>query len=194
MGAPKRNRKKYERPKNMWNLERIKEDNSLKEEYGLKNMRELWMIKTELSKLRNIVRAMLSGASKQTESTKTDIIAKLSKYGIVSSNATLDNLLDLRVNVFLDRRLQTVVFKKGLAKTIKQSRQLITHGFISIDGKKITKPGYRVSLSEEQLIGYYKPIDINKSNQQVESETNIATANKESIDAQAVGSINNEQV
>ncbi|MGC8688394.1 MAG: 30S ribosomal protein S4 [Candidatus Micrarchaeia archaeon] len=194
MGAPKRNRKKYERPKNMWNLERIKEDNSLKEEYGLKNMRELWMIKTELSKLRNIVRAMLSGASKQTESTKTDIIAKLSKYGIVSSNATLDNLLDLRVNVFLDRRLQTVVFKKGLAKTIKQSRQLITHGFISIDGKKITKPGYRVSLSEEQLIGYYKPIDINKSNQQVESETNMATANKESIDAQAVGSINNEQV
>jgi small subunit ribosomal protein S4 len=190
LGAPKRNRKKYERPKNMWNLERIKEDNSLKEEYGLKNMRELWMIKTELSKLRNLVRAMLSGASKQTESTKTDIIAKLSKYGIASSTATLDDLLDLRVNAFLDRRLQTVVFKKGLAKTIKQSRQLITHGFISIDGKKITKPGYRVSISEEQLIGYYKPIDINISNQELKSEADI-TINKENVETE-VAKENNE--
>ena len=188
MGAPKRNRKKYERPKNMWNLERIKEDNDLKEEYGLKNMRELWMVETELSKLRKTVRAMLSGVSKQTESTKNDIIAKLSKYGITSSNATIDTLLDLRVNAFLDRRLQTVVFKKGLAKTIKQARQLITHGFIAIDGKKVTKPSYRVTLSEEQLVGYYKPIDINAIGASAEN-----TKNEGAAEAQAENSENNEE-
>lgn len=188
MGAPKRNRKKYERPKNMWNLERIKEDNDLKEEYGLKNMRELWMVETELSKLRKTVRAMLSGVSKQTESTKNDIIAKLSKYGITSSNATIDTLLDLRVNAFLDRRLQTVVFKKGLAKTIKQARQLITHGFIAIDGKKVTKPSYRVTLSEEQLVGYYKPIDINTIGASAEN-----TKNEGAAEAQAENSENNEE-
>lgn len=188
MGAPKRNRKKYERPKNMWNLERIKEDNNLKEEYGLKNMRELWMVETELSKLRKTVRAMLSGASKQTESTKNDIIAKLSKYGITSSNATIDTLLDLRVNAFLDRRLQTVVFKKGLAKTIKQARQLITHGFIAIDGKKVTKPSYRVTLSEEQLVGYYKPIDINTIGASAEN-----TKNEGAAEAQAENTENNEE-
>jgi len=188
LGAPKRNRKKYERPKNMWNLERIKEDNNLKEEYGLKNMRELWMVETELSKLRKTVRAMLSGASKQTESTKNDIIAKLSKYGITSSNATIDTLLDLRVNAFLDRRLQTVVFKKGLAKTIKQARQLITHGFIAIDGKKVTKPSYRVTLSEEQLVGYYKPIDINTIGASAEN-----TKNEGAAEAQAENTENNEE-
>ncbi|MGC8572170.1 MAG: 30S ribosomal protein S4 [Candidatus Micrarchaeia archaeon] len=161
MGAPRRNRKKYEKPKNMWDLERIKEDNSLKDKYGLKNMRELWMIQTEVSKLRNTVRKLLSGSEPKSDKIKADIITKLSKYGIVSGDATLDTLLDLKVDSFLDRRLQTIVFKKGLAKTIKQARQLIVHGYIAIDGKRVTIPSYRVPLSEEQLISYYKPINLN---------------------------------
>ncbi|MCL5433389.1 MAG: 30S ribosomal protein S4 [Candidatus Marsarchaeota archaeon] len=161
MGAPRRNRKKYNKPKNMWNLERIKEDNTLKDQYGLKNMKELWMIQTELSKLRNTVRILLSGAEPNSDKIQLDIITKLSKYGIVSGNVTLDVLLDLKVNAFLDRRLQTVIFKKGLAKTIKQARQLIVHGYIAIEGKRVTKPSYRVPLNEEQLITYYKPINLN---------------------------------
>ena len=49
MGAPKRNRRKYEKPKEMWDLERIKTSNALIEDYGLKNMKELWKAQTEMA-------------------------------------------------------------------------------------------------------------------------------------------------
>ena len=160
MGAPKRNRKKYDKPKDMWNLARISADNALLEEYGLKNMRELWKVQTELSTLRRNVRSLLSGTSMQGTAVQERMVGRLARYGITSNQSTLDNLLDLNENAFLSRRLQSLVFKKGLAKTIKQSRQLIVHGYISINGKRVNKPGYRVSVGEEPHIGYYKRIDL----------------------------------
>ncbi|MCQ4335807.1 MAG: 30S ribosomal protein S4, partial [Sulfolobales archaeon] len=52
-------------------------------------------------------------------------------------------------------RLQTIVFKKGLARTIHQARQLIVHGHIAIGGRRVTSPGYIVKKSEEDLIDFY---------------------------------------
>jgi small subunit ribosomal protein S4 len=160
MGSPKRNRKQYDRPKDMWNLQRINADNEIKEEFGLKNMKELWKVQSELSRIRSNVRMLLSGTSDQNTKVQENILTRLSKYGIATKTSTLDNLLDLKENAFLSRRLQSLVFKRGLAKTIKQSRQLIVHGYISIGGKRVNRPGYLVSVDEESKIGYYKPIDI----------------------------------
>ncbi len=160
MGAPKRNRKKYDKPKDMWNLERIGTDNKLLEEYGLKNMRELWKAQTQLSTLRSNVRDLLSGSLTNTDLLKEQMISRLSRYGIASPTATLDQLLDLDANAFLSRRLQSIVFKKGLAKTPKQARQLIVHGFISVGGRRVNRPGYIVSTSDERQIGYYRNIDL----------------------------------
>ena len=69
-------------------------------------------------------------------------------------------MLSLTVRDVLERRLQTRVYKRGLAKTTKQARQLITHGFISVKGKKVDYPSYLVPVSEDDSIGYYKKIDI----------------------------------
>ncbi len=69
-------------------------------------------------------------------------------------------MLDLKENAFLSRRLQSLVFKKGLAKSVRQARQLIVHGFIAINGKRVNRPGYLVPADEESHIGYYKAIDI----------------------------------
>ncbi|MEM4848851.1 MAG: 30S ribosomal protein S4, partial [Ignisphaera sp.] len=66
-----------------------------------------------------------------------------------------NEILSLTVEAILERRLQTIVWKKGLAKTVYHARQLITHGHIAINGKKVTSPGYLVSRSEEQYIDYY---------------------------------------
>jgi len=66
----------------------------------------------------------------------------------------LDDVLDLTVEAILERRLQTLVFRKGLAKSIYQSRQLITHGHIAIDGKKVFSPSYIVPKNEEDKIEY----------------------------------------
>ncbi len=169
MGAPRRNRKKYDKPKDMWSLNRITNDNALKEEYGLKNMRELWKVQTDLSKLRSNVRLLLSGSQEHGSAIQGRIVGRLSRYGIAQSDATLDRLLDLNENAFLARRLQTVVFKRGMAKSIRQARQLIVHGFISINGRRVNRPSYLVAKDEEQRIGYYKPIDIGAAQKHAEA-------------------------
>ncbi len=159
MGAPKRNRSKFEKPKERWNLERIKSDRALINEFGLKNHKELWKVQTEVSRIRRNVRELLSVGS-SSDDVKERIISRLTRLGVATSTTTLDNLLDLKENDLLNRRLQTVVFRKGLARTIKQARQITVHGFIAIDGRKVNRPGYLVDAEIEKRITYYKPIDV----------------------------------
>ena len=158
MGSPKRNRSKFEKPKERWSLERIKADNSLVTEFGLKNMSELWKVQTEVSRIRRNARELLSGSG--SEDVKESMIGRLQRLGIVSTSATLDNLLDLKENDILNRRLQTVVYRRGMARSMKQARQLTVHGFISINGRKVNRPGYMVDIESEKALGYYKGIDI----------------------------------
>ncbi len=160
MGAPRRNRTKFDKPKDIWNLQRINSDNALKNEYALKNMKELWKVQSNISRVRGNVRLLLSGSA-PNKAMESDIIASLSKYGIVSNTAKLDDLLDLKVNSFLERRLQSIVFRKGMARSMRQARQLITHGFISVNGKKASRPGRMLTSEEEQHVSYYRQIDVN---------------------------------
>lgn len=159
MGAPKRNRRKHNRPKEMWDLERIKSSNALIDHYGLKNMKELWKAQTEIGRIRRNARLLLSGGQ-GSENIKGTMFAMLERIGLAKAGATVDDLLDLKENSMLERRLQTIVFRKGLAKTVKQARQLTVHGFIAINGKKVNKPSYIVDVKEEAGIAYYKPIDV----------------------------------
>lgn len=164
MGDPKRIRKKYERSKIMWNSARIAREHDLKEKYGLRNLRELWAATTEVSRIRKNAREVLS--NRVGEGVGREIIARLSKYSILGKDAKVDDLLGVTPESILNRRLQSVVFRNGLARTQRQARQLITHGFIAVNGRKIKSPGYMVSVEEEARIGYYKPIDINPADQQ----------------------------
>ena len=79
---------------------------------------------------------------------------KIRSLGLIGENATIDDVLGLEVRSILDRRLQTIVYKKGLARSIKQARQFITHGHIMVNGKVITSPGYLVKIDEEQFIEF----------------------------------------
>ena len=54
----------------------------------------------------------------------------------------------------LNRRLQTQVYLQGLASTVKQSRQLIIHGHIAIDGAVTRVPGMLVTKLQEKNITY----------------------------------------
>ncbi len=159
MGAPKRNRKKFSKPKNTYNTARIESDRAMIKEYGLKNMHELWGAQTELSRVRSNVRILLAGMP-GAEKRKADIVGRLAKLGIVNENVEIEKLLDLKETDLLERRLESRVFKKGLAKSMKQARQIIVHGFISVNGTKVNKPGYMVKVNEDSMIGYYKPIDL----------------------------------
>lgn len=159
MGAPKRNRRKYEKPKEMWDLERIKSSRALIDHYGLKNMKELWQAQTEIARIRRNARLLLSGGQ-GSENVKERMFNRLERLGLAKQGAALDDLLDLKESALLERRLQTVVFRKGLARTVKQARQITVHGFISVNGRKINKPGYLVDVKDEAGISYYKPIEV----------------------------------
>jgi len=188
LGAPRRNRRKYQKPKDIWNLQRIHEDNALKEAYGLKNMKELWMVQSRISGIRGTVRELLSGRASNPLIEK-NILTNLSRYGVISSTSTLDNVLDLNDNAFLERRLQSIVFRKGLARTMRQARQLVVHGFISINGQKVNRPGYMVSPAEENYIGYYRPIDIAPKAQagSTEAVASAAPEERNEVEGQAAG-------
>lgn len=159
MGDPRKLKKRYERPKMLWDKSRIDEEKGLVNEYGLKNMRELWKANTQLRKIRRQVRGFLvlgEGAQEHA----SELMKRLKKLGIIKEDATIDDVLGLDVKDMLDRRLQTIVYKKGMAMTMKQSRQLITHGFIKINGSIVKSPGYMIGVKEEVDINYTKPINI----------------------------------
>ncbi len=168
MGDPRRCKNKAVRPKKLWDKARIEEESRLKKEYGLKNMRELWTAAAELKKVRTQARNLLSLTKEERAEKEQKLMAKLNRLGILPEHAELEDVLSISVKDFLERRLQTVVFRKGLAKTIKQSRQLITHGFIAIDGRRVDIPSYLVRKEEEDKISYYKPITISPAAQEEE--------------------------
>jgi small subunit ribosomal protein S4 len=85
---------------------------------------------------------------------ENELLAQLKKKGILQETAVLDNVLDLTIEDILERRLQTIVFRKGLARTMYQSRQLITHGHVTIDNRRVTIPGYIVPKEAETKIIY----------------------------------------
>ncbi len=160
MGDPRFNRKTYDTPKHPWEAERIKEEWELKKKYGLKNKREIWKAKSLLRNFRaqaRMLQAKLRYGDEQAEKQQRQLFGKLTRLGILNEgNETLDAVLSLGVEDILRRRLQTIVYMKGLARTPKQARQFIVHGHISINGKRVTIPGYLVRKEEEPLIEYHK--------------------------------------
>lgn len=160
MGDPRKLRNKYERPKKLWDVDRLAEEKALKTEYGLRSMRELWRSTAELKKFRREARRLLSVGEEERRDDARKVLKKLARLGVLKEGAVIDDVLSLEVKSILERRLQTIVLRKGLARTTSQSRQLITHGFIAINGKKVTRPGYVVSLDDEAALSYARPIDL----------------------------------
>lgn len=168
MGDPPKLRNKFARPKRLWDKDRIVQEKGFKKEYGLKCMRELWVILGELKKYRREARRLLSLSKEERERDAGKILQKLMKLGILQKGADVEDILGLTVKDLLERRLQTLVVRKGLAMTMKQSRQLITHGFISLEGRRLQTPSYIVDKSREAALGYAKKIDISVKEEKVE--------------------------
>lgn len=159
MGHPRRLRKKWVTPKHPWDKDRIAEENKLLKEFGLKNKKEVWRARAYVRKYRRTARELVGAAGGEKE--KAELVEKLQRMGVLGEKATIDDVLGLRVQHFLDRRLQTFVRKKGMAGSFEQARQFITHGHISVNGRKVTIPSYLVKVSEEANIGWYgEPIKV----------------------------------
>ncbi len=172
MGDPKKPRKKWGRPGHPWIKQRLIEEMELVGTYGLRNKRELWRAQTLLRRIRERARSLLSLPPDVRAVKERELIKKLCRMGILESgNVTLDEVLGLNVSAILERRLQTIVYRKGLAKTIHQARQLIVHGHIAIGGRRVRSPGYLVSRDEEELIDYAPTSPFREKRELIQGET-----------------------
>jgi len=154
MGDPKKQRKKYEMPRFPWRTDTLQGELRLIGEYGLRNKRELWRHRTMVSRFRGIARSLLGMPPDERSKLENQLLTRLHRIGILPETAELDDVLDLNVEDVLERRLQTVIFRRGLAKSIHQARQFVTHGHVAIGEKRVFSPSYLVLKDDEARINY----------------------------------------
>ncbi len=146
-------RKKYTKPRKPWVTEQLEELKALKSEYGLSTTKEIFIAREKLRGFRRRARQLIALAN---EAEKKLLVDKLAKLGMLKPGAGLDDVLALDVKSILERRLQTLVFKRGMATSAKQARQLIVHGRVSVSGVRTKYPSYMVTAEEEALIGWFR--------------------------------------
>jgi len=156
MGNPRKARRKYLKPSHPWQKERIETERRLVRDYGLKNKKEVWKANTFIKRLKDRSKLLSRTDTSQSQREAKEMLTKLIQLGILSPNAELSDVLSLETESALERRLQTVVFKKGFARSIGQARQMIVHGHIAVNGKKITFPSYYTTLEEAATVVYTK--------------------------------------
>ena len=155
MGDPKFPSKHYDTPSHPWQKVRIEEESGLIHQYGLKNKREIWRANTRVREMRRQARKLTANSSDdQAQKEKNLLLAKLNRLGMLEQNSGLEDVLIMTPENVLDRRLQTQVYLQGLSSTVKQARQLIVHGHISIDGAVVRVPGILVTKLQEKNISY----------------------------------------
>jgi small subunit ribosomal protein S4 len=163
MAYPGKKSKSFETPRHPWQETRMASEVQLVKAYGLRNKREVWKAASMLRMYRSEARKLLASAANSQErgleghqkTQSEEILSKLIRYGIIKSDADIDDILSLKTENILERRLQTQVLRLGLARTVAQSRQFITHGHIAVNGRKATIPGMLISKEDEMHIGYY---------------------------------------
>jgi small subunit ribosomal protein S4 len=147
------NTKFYETPNHPYQGERIADESNLLGRYGLKNKEELWRAQSELRGYRREARKLL-GSTEGTDLEAEEFLARLKRYGVLNEQDQLDDVLSLDVTDVLERRLQTVVYRKGYANTPEQARQFIVHGHIELDDARITRPSMKVDVAVESTVGF----------------------------------------
>jgi small subunit ribosomal protein S4 len=167
-----RKKKRYSRPKKAYETARIKEENELLKKYGLKNKLEVWKTQAKVSYFRKRAMALAKLSSEEQEV----LFGKLRSLGL-KTNTTAD-VLALKIEDLLERRLPTVVFKKNLAKTTQEARQMVTHKRILIDNKVVDSPSFLVSVEEENKITLKKKAkpEVKKVEESKPEETKVEAA------------------
>ncbi|MBE5728668.1 30S ribosomal protein S4 [Candidatus Parvarchaeota archaeon] len=173
MGTSKRQTNKFKSPTKIWDKSRIDRDRILRKRYGFKNKKELWKEESFLRNIRKRARDIIASKATNTEAEgEKTFIETLNKLGLVGKDATEDNVLELGIENILERRLQTIVFKKKLARSINEARQMITHSHIALGDKVVSAPSMLVNREDEEKVNY-------APNSPFKSEAHPIRANKE---------------
>ena len=198
MGDPKFPSKHYNTPSHPWQKIRIEQESNLVNQYGLKNKKEIWRADTKVREMRRQARKLTANSSEtQAQKEKVLLLAKLNRLGMLEQDSALEDVLRMSPENILDRRLQTQVYLQGLSSTVKQARQLIVHGHISVDGAVTRVPGMTVTRLQEKSLTYSPSSALNSDlhpvrpgakapvdDEPIEEETTKEEPKAEKMDAQ----------
>ena len=150
MGEPRKLRKRYSRPKVKHEGERIAAERKLVNKYGLKNKKEIWKAEAMVKRIRSVAKGLLTAPLEEQK----DFLVSLGKRGLIQAK-DVDDVLELKTENVLDRRLQTIVAGKFKLRP-KQARQAIVHGNVLVGERKVNIPSFSVNLDSEMKISYIK--------------------------------------
>lgn len=165
----KRKHKIYSRPKRPFDKARIEEEAKIKEEFGLKNKREIWKADAKIASMRGKAKKLISA----NESEKEAFFKRLKKGGFNVNS--IGDVLSLDKRDYLKRRLQTILVEKKLANTPKSARQLITHKKVLINGNNINAPSYIVPVEFENKISLREQKVKNKIKKEIKEPVEAGT-------------------
>lgn len=158
----KRKHKQYSKPKRPYEKARIDEEVIIKEEFGLKNKKEIWKADAKIKNMREKAKNLIQADEKEQKA----LFENLNKIGIKVNS--IADILSLDKKDYLNRRLQTIVFKKELTKSVKEARQKIVHKKVLVNGKVINKPSYIVPVELESKITIKAKIKEPKKEEKIE--------------------------
>merc|ERR1712003_72963 len=149
--------KTFVTPSRCYEKARLDQELKLVGEYGLRNKREVWRVKLAVAKVRKAARTLLTLDEKDPKRLfeGNALLRRLVRVGVLQEEQMkLDHVLGLKIENFLERRLQTQVFKLGLAKSIHHSRVLIRQRHIRVRKQVVNVPSYIVRLDSQKHIDF----------------------------------------
>merc|ERR1711936_1037956 len=110
-----------------------------------------------LSKVRAVARTLLTMEEKDPRRIFEGqaLMRRMIRYGILDEDKQrLDYVLELKVENVMERRLQTLVFKRGLAKSIHHARVLIRQRHIRVGRQIVNGPSFMVRIESQPRIEF----------------------------------------
>lgn len=192
MGDPRKARKQYQTPSHPWQAARIQEEGILTKKYGLANKREIWKMTSIVRNWRARARMIAAMLSNDRAKEEAIFVAKLQKLGVLGKDAGLDDILALEPNVLFEKRLQTTVYKMGMANTVKQARQFVVHGKVIVNGQLINSPSYLVKANDKIAFieGFAPKVEIKKlaeESKRIKAESELIKAKEELATEELIG-------
>lgn len=152
MGDPRKSRKTFSRPRKIWTSDQLSAELYVIGSYGLRNKRELWKAQTEVASFRNQARALLALPAEDRRQREIKLLKYLGRLGLIDETAALDDILNLKIEHLLERRLQTMIMRKVNTKSPYAARQIVVHGHVSIGDRFVNLPGHIVRKEEEDRL------------------------------------------